>query len=198
MTSRRQAASARRAQRNKTESGSAVISEPEFVLVGILRRPHGLRGEAQVTIETDFPERLKAGVKLYLGDERTPVTVRSHRAVDGGLLLAFEEFPDRNSIEHIRNAPLFTHISDSPPLPAGRYYRHQLIGLRVIDAEHGELGVLAQILDTSANDVYLVRSERYGEILIPAISDVVQQVDLEHKQIQVKLLPGLLPETGPK
>lgn len=195
MTSpRRQAARARRAQQDKIETGSAPISEPEFVLVGVLRRPHGLRGEAQVSIETDFPERLQPGVKLYLGDERRLVTIRSQRPVDGGLLLAFKEFPDRNAIEHLRNAPLFTHISESPPLPAGRYYHHQLIGLRVVDAQHGELGMLTRILQTGANDVYLVQSERYGEVLIPAIPDVVQSVDLDHKQMRVDLLPGLLPE----
>jgi 16S rRNA processing protein RimM len=194
LTSRRQAANARRAQHNKTETGSAPISEPEFVLVGILRRPHGLRGEAQVTIETDFPERLQPGVKLYLGDQHAPVTIRSQRPIDDGLLLAFEEFPDRNAIEHLRNAPLFTHVNDSPALPPGRYYRHQLIGLRVVDEEQGELGTLAQILETSANDVYLVRSERFGEVLLPAIDEVVLAVDLEHKQVRVKLLPGLLPE----
>jgi 16S rRNA processing protein RimM len=180
-------------QRRNKETGSS-ISEPGFVLVGILRRPHGLRGEAQVSIETDFPERLKKGTRLFLGDERQPVTIRSSRTANDGLLIAFEEYPDRNSIEHIRNAPMFSRIEDSPALPEGKYYRYQLVGLTVVSDEGKELGRVTQILDTSANDIYVVQPEAGGEILLPSISDVIKSVDLEKKQITVHLLPGLLPE----
>jgi len=196
LTSRRQQASQRRKanQGKPSPSGSAEFREPDFVLVGILRRPHGLRGEAQVSIETDFPERLQPGLKLFLGPEHTPVTIRTQRPVDGGLLLSFEEFPDRNAIEHLRNAPLFSRIEDSPPLPPGQYYRHQLMGLSVVSDEGEALGTLTQVLETGANDVYIVRSERYGEVLLPAIREVVLDVDLANKRMQVHLLPGLLPE----
>lgn len=181
------------AQRRNKDTGSP-LSEPGFVLVGILRRPHGLHGEAQVSIETDFPERLKAGTKLFLGVERTPVTIRSYRTANDSLLLSFEEFPDRGSIEHIRNAPLFSRIEDSPPLPEGRYYRHQLIGLDVFSDDGRALGRLTQVLDTSANDIYVVDSEGGSEILLPAIADVVKNVDLDNKRVTVHLLPGLLPD----
>lgn len=191
--SRRQIASARRAQNQDQQAGSPV-SEPGFVLVGILRRPHGLRGEAQVSIETDFPERLQKGTRLFLGDEHQPVTIRSSRAANDSLLLSFEEFPDRDSIEHIRNAPLFTRIEDSPSLPEGKYYRHQLIGLEVVADNGAVLGRLTQILDTSANDIYVVTSEAHGEILLPAITDVVKNIDLQNKRLTVHLLPGLLPD----
>lgn len=192
---RRQRAEARRqAKQGTRRQPGSPISEPEFVLVGTLRRPHGLRGEAQVSIETDFPERLQPGVKLYLGEEHAPVTIRSSRPIEGGLLLAFEEFPDRSAIEHIRNAPLFTHIADSPALPPGRYYHHQLIGLTVVTDDGEELGVLAQVLETGANDVYVVQSPAYGEVLLPAIAEVVRDVDIQQKIMKVHLLPGLLPE----
>jgi 16S rRNA processing protein RimM len=159
-----------------------------------LRRPHGLRGEAQVTIETDFPEQLVAGTRLLLGLERKPVTVRSSRGAADGLLMAFEEFPNRESLESIRNAPLFRRIEDSPALPEGKYYRHQLIGLNVVTDDGQALGKLAQILDTSANDIYVVNSDEGKEVLLPAISDVIREVDLPNQRVVVHLLPGLLPE----
>lgn len=164
-------------------------------MVGVVRRPHGLHGETQVSIETDFPERLQPGVKLFLGEAHTPVTVRSHRTADDTLLLAFEEFPHRNSLEHIRNAPLFSRVQDSPPLPPGQYYRYQLMGLTVVTDAGEELGLLTQVLETGANDVYIVRSPAYGEILLPAIDEVVLGIDMQAKRMQVHLLPGLLPES---
>ncbi|MCW5873889.1 MAG: 16S rRNA processing protein RimM [Anaerolineales bacterium] len=196
MTSRRYRANTRRkANEGKpSESGSAVFREPDFVLVGMVRRPHGLRGEVQVSIETDFPERLQPGVKLFLGEGHTPVTIRSARAIDNGLLLSFENFPDRESLAHIRNAPLFSRVEDSPPLPPGQYYRYQLMGLTVSTDTGEELGLLTQVLETGANDVYVVRSPVHGEVLLPAIDDVVLEVDIAAKRMRVHLLPGLLPE----
>jgi 16S rRNA processing protein RimM len=180
------------AQRKNKEAGSQV-SEPGFVLVGVLRRPHGLRGELQMTIETDFPERLQVGTKLFLGENHTPVTVRSQRTANDGLLLAFQEFPDRDSIESLRNAPLFTRAEDSPALPAGKYYQHQLIGLDVYSDQDQWLGNLAQILDTGANDIYVVKAANDKEILLPAISDVIKTIDIENKRIIVHLMEGLIP-----
>lgn len=191
MTSSRRNLAARR--RNK-ETGSQIFSEPVFVLVGILRRPHGLKGEALVTIETDFPERLKKGVKLYLGEEHTPITVRSQRNINEGLLLAFEELPERESLENIRNMPLFSRIEDSPTLPAGKFYRHQLMGMDVFTEDNQTLGKIVQVLDTTANDVYVVQPNEGKEILLPAIQDVIQTIDLDNKRMTVHLLPGLLPE----
>lgn len=200
MTSRRHRANTRRkANEGKpSESGSAVFREPDFVLVGVLRRPHGLRGEVQVSIETDFPERLQPGVQLFLGEAHTPVTIRSYRLMDNGLLLSFKEFPDRNSLESIRNAPLFSRVQDSPPLPPGQYYRYQLMGLSVVTDTGEELGVLTQVLETGANDVYVVQSPTYGEVLLPAIEDVVLETDIEAKRMRVHLLDGLLPEIKDK
>ncbi len=180
------------AQRRSQPTGSPETSEPVFVLVGILRRPHGLRGEALVSVETDFPERLKKGLKLFLGEDHTPLTIRNSRATSDGLLLAFEEFSDRESLTHVRNEPLFVRAVDSPKLPAGQVYQHQLIGLDVFTQEGSLLGRLVQVMDTAANDVYVVHSPQEEEILLPAIRDVICKVDLENKRIIVHLLPGLL------
>ncbi len=181
------------ARRRQKETGSPNFSEPVFVLVGVLRRPHGLRGEALVSIETDFPERLKKGVKLFLGEDYKELTIKSQRKSNDGLLIAFGEL-DRATLEQYRNEPLFTRVIDSPQLPAGQFYRHQLLGLDVTTEDGAMLGKLVEIVDTSANDVYIVRSPQNKEILLPAIRDVIRHVDLGNKRLTVHLLPGLLPE----
>jgi 16S rRNA processing protein RimM len=191
LTSQRRRLAARRKDK---ETGSLPISEPVFVQVGILRRPHGLKGETLVTINTDFPERLKVKTKLYLGEDHLPVTIKSRRHHNDGMLLAFEEFGDKEALEQVRNLPLFVHVSEIPALPAGEYYQHQLLGLDVLEEDGNALGTLAEILSTGANDVYVVREADGKELLLPAIKDVVQKIDLEQRQITVRLLPGLRDE----
>lgn len=156
-----------------------------------MRRPHGLRGEMLVSIETDFPERIQKGAKLLVGEDHTPLTIASRRTHGDGLLLAFEGHPDKESVAVFRNQPLSVPVADLPPLPSGQYYQHQLLGMQVVDEAGTPLGILAQILDTSANDVYLVRDDNGAELLLPAIRDVIRSVDLENRRMTVHLLPGL-------
>jgi len=158
-----------------------------------LRRPHGLRGEALVSIETDFPDRLQKGVTLFLGEDYKELTIKSRRKANNGLLMVFEEL-DRETLEQVRNEPLFTRVADSPQLPPGQFYQHQLLGLEVLTEDGVLLGKLVEVIDTAANDVYIVRSQQGKEILLPAIRDVIRHVDLEKKKLIVHLLPGLLPE----
>ncbi len=174
-----------------TLTGSPIQSEPDFILVGVVRRPHGLKGEVIVSLDTDFPEQLIKGAKFYLGDDHIPVTIGGRRTHADGLLLAFEEFPDKPSVARLQNVPLFSRATELPELPAGKFYQHQLIGLQVIEENGSTIGRLTQIFNTGANDVYIVRDSEGKEILLPAIRDVIKQVELEEKRIVVHLLPGL-------
>ena len=167
--------------------------EPVYLVVGLLRRPHGVRGEIMTEIITDFPERLKAGEKYYLGDERLPITIRTSRRHQKGILLSFEGINDRDAIGTHRQKYLYVDLDDWPPLPEGEFYDFELIGLEVIVEESGEvLGELVDILETGANDVYVVKSESGQEYLLPAIPEVVLDVNLDTEQMKVYLLPGLL------
>jgi len=172
-------------------SGSQIQSEPVFVVVGIVRRPHGLKGELLVALETDFPERLVKGARLYLGEDHLAVTIRNRRQHSDGLLLSFEEFPDKPAVERLHNLPLYRKVSDAPSLPEGHYYQHQLLGLQVVEENGETVGMLSQIFNTGASDIYVVRDETGKEILLPAISDVIRRVEPENKRIIVHLLPGL-------
>ncbi|MDA1329748.1 MAG: 16S rRNA processing protein RimM [Chloroflexi bacterium] len=187
MSTNRQRIAARR--RDQT-TGSLNDSEPVFLAVGKVRRPHGLRGEVLVHILSDFPERLQPGAEILLGEEYLPVTIRSRRHHNDGLLIAFEQYSAREQLDAFRNQVLYIRIEDLPKLDNQEYYHHQLIGLDVW-AEGQLLGKLSEIIETGANDVYVVRSEVGNEVLLPATSEVILGIDLEKKRLEAHLLPGL-------
>lgn len=144
-------------------------------------------------VMTDFPERIAPKVTLYLGEARQPVEVRSVRQHAKGLLLSLQGYSTREQVGSLRNQILYVHAGDRPELPEGEYYHHQMLGLRVV-AEGGEvLGVLMEIIETGANDVYVVRRQTGSDVLLPATDEVILKVDLEAGELQVRLLPGLLP-----
>ena len=178
-------------KQTQTLTGSPIESEPDFILVGFVRRPHGVKGELLFSLETDFPERLIKGERFYLGEEHLEVTIRSRRNHTQGLLLTFEEFPDKSSVERLHNVPVYSRVTEMPELPEGKLYQHQLIGLSVLEENGESVGTLTQILATGSNDVYIVRDDGGKEILLPAISDVVRRVDLDEKRIIVRIIPGL-------
>ena len=173
-------------------SGSPYEGEPEFLVVGKLRRPHGIHGEILMEILTDFQERIQPKVVLYVGDVYEPLCVRSCRQHKQALLLAFDGYDDRDAVGELRNQYLHVRADDRPPLPDGEYYYHELIGLKVITEQGENLGILTKILETGANDVYVVTPEQGSDILLPAIDPVILDVSLEQGMILVHLLPGLI------
>lgn len=158
---------------------------PDYLAVGRLRRPHGVKGEVALEVLTDFPERLREGSQVYAGDDHFPLVIASTRWHKDLLLLRFTEHDDRNDVEDLRNLLLYTLTSGLPRLPEGEYYHHQLIGLNVVDEAGNVLGKLNDILETGANDVYVVTSDK-GEMLVPAIESVVMGVDLARGEIKIR------------
>jgi len=144
-----------------------------------------------VEVHTDFPERLKPKTRLFAGDARRPLTVCSARLHKDGLLLAFEGIGTPEQVGLLRNQLLYITAADRPSLPEGEYYHHQILGLRVVDETGQDLGAVTEILETGANDVYVVTDDNNHELLLPAISEVVLEIDLPRKTMRVHLLPGL-------
>lgn len=173
-------------------AGSPGSGEPVFLVVGKLRRPHGVRGELVMEVITGFPERLRSGVTVYVGDHHKVERIRSCRSNGATLLVAFDSYRDPETSGTLRNQYVYVRADDRPPLPEGEYYHHQLLGLQVVSDEGRVLGKLVEILDTGANDVYIVRPERGTDILLPAIGSIIKAVDLVDKRITVHLLPGLV------
>lgn len=166
----------------------------ELVTIGRIAGTHGYKGTVKVAPLTDFPERFQGLQQVYLNQAGVvrPVTVESAVPHNKMILVNLRGVESKEDAHAFRGALLMVEEKDVYPLPEGVYYHFQLVGLQVIDSQHGLLGELAEVLETGANDVYLVRSPEYGEILIPAISEVIQSVDLEQGVMQVTLLPGLL------
>jgi 16S rRNA processing protein RimM len=167
-------------------TGSPQPGEPVFVAVGKLRRPHGVDGEMLMDVLTDFPQRLRKNKVVYVGEQHEELTLQSIRTQDRALLVTFNGFVGIDSIGRLRNCNVYVKISELPPLPDGEYYYHQLINLRVVDQTGKEIGVLSEILETGANDVYVVTDPEGHEILLPAIESVVLKVDLEKHEMQVQ------------
>lgn len=175
-------------------AGSPLPGEPVFVAVGKLRRPHGLRGEIMMEIYTDFPERLRAGMRLYMGEAQQELSLVRRRWHQDTLLLTFEGYNTPESVGVLRNQVLYVRTADLPPLPEGEYYHHQLLGLDAVDERGRLLGKVTEILETGANDVLIVRSETGREALLPLIDDVVLAIDLPGRRMRIHLLPGILDE----
>jgi 16S rRNA processing protein RimM len=172
-------------------AGSPTAGEPAFLAVGKVRRPHGVRGDALVEIYTDFPERLRPEMVIYAGEKHLPLTICRRRTHNDGLLLAFENFTTPEQVGRFRNQILYTAKADAPELPDGEYYQYEFLGLDVEDEAGKFLGKLTEIMQTGANDVYVVTNEAGRELLLPAIAEVVLDVDLATKTMKVHLLPGL-------
>lgn len=176
---------------HETEPGSPDVGEPDFLVVGKLGKPHGIRGEIVMDVYTDFPERLQSGITLFIGPQFEPLRLSKCRPHRRGFLVSFDGYQDREEIAKLRNQLVHVSAADRPPLPEGEYYHHQLLGLQMIDESGRSLGQIDQILETGANDVYLVRDQSGEEKLVPATTEVILDINLEKKFIRVKLLPGL-------
>ncbi len=147
---------------------------------------------------TDYPERIGKLKTVYLGDKPdatrvTPYSVQGFRMNGAYGLLRLKDIDDRDQADRLRGLFLLVDMANAVPLEAGEFYLYQLIGLRV-ETEAGEtLGTLAEVLETGANDVYIVNSPRYGEVLIPVIPDTIVLTDVEAGIVIVRLPDGLLP-----
>jgi len=190
-------ADTQRDSKNNGGSGKARTPEPCYLTVGQVLRPHGIRGELRVRIVTDYPERLGQHTHFYLARPDSPEKARRYpvekqRFNKKTLLLKLAGYDDRDSAGELRGMLVQIPIEEAVPLEVGEYYHFQLVGVQV-ETEDGEpLGQVVEVIDTGANDVYVVRGPR-GELLLPALDDVILELDLEAKRMVVRPLPGMLP-----
>jgi 16S rRNA processing protein RimM len=151
---------------------------------------HGLRGELVCSLLTDFPERFKTTEEVLVGQPPEPRRVERHRLERGRVILKLAAIDDRSAAEALRGGLVEVPLEQAVKLPAGSYYWHEIVGLRVEDRQGRLLGQVAEVLPTGSNDVYVVRSTE-GELLLPAIKDVVLDIDRERGVMTVELIPGL-------
>jgi len=170
--------------------------EPVYLVVGFLRRAHGLRGEIILHLHTDFPERLRSGRKLLIGEERKPMTLEGARPHAKGMLIKFTGIDTPEEVGQLRNQWVYVMAADVPSLPEGKLYQHELFGFEVVEENGNPLGSLVEIIETGANDVYVVRNASGKEILLPAIPSVILELDSARRFMRVHLLEGLIDHRG--
>jgi 16S rRNA processing protein RimM len=166
----------------------AADQPPERLMIGIIGAPHGITGAMRLRIVSDFPERLASLTHVYLGDEPQRRRLRSLRGASPSTIFEVAGVTSRNEAGLYRGMPLYIDIRDAKPLDEGEYYWHQLIDMAVVTPEGEPLGTLTSILQTGANDVYVVTRPDGSELLLPALHDVVLDIDLPNKRMVAKPL----------
>jgi len=162
---------------------------PESLIVGRILAPWGIRGEVKVEVLTDFPERFAPQKVVYLNAR--PLEIESCRPHKQHLVVKLDTIDSVEDAERLRGQDLTIPRSELYPLPEGQYYTFQIIGLKVVTTEGKLLGRITEIMTTGSNDVYIVEGKR-GEILIPAIEDVVKSIDLAKGKMVIEAIEGLL------
>lgn len=160
-----------------------------LVRIAKLGEPFGIKGGIKIWPFFDLISGLKKGQKVYLswGDTllvRRELSLESIREHNKGYVVYFAEISTRNDAEKIRGNWLLMNEDDLPKLPEGQFYSYQIIGLSVYEVSGEYLGVVREILETGSNDVYVIEGDE--EIFIPAIKDVVLEVNLSEGKIIIK------------
>lgn len=172
-------------------------SQPDYLLLGEILRPHGVRGELRMRVLTDYPDAIAERGQVLLGtgaEDNSPrqYSVDHLRMHKGYALLKLQGINNRSDADPMRGLFVMIRTEDAVPLDDDEIYLFQLIGMQVSTIDGTDLGELVDVLETGANDVYIVQGRRFGEVLIPATDETIVETNTETNQITVKLPEGLL------
>jgi len=162
-------------------------SDLEFITIGRALAPWGIEGKLKVI--TDFPQRFASSSTVYIS--RQPMAIDSAEWRKGEVIIKFDAIDSIEAARQLWGQPIEIHHSQVYSLPEGQYYHFQLIGLEVWTTQGELLGNITEILTAKSNDNYVVKWDG-GEILIPAVEDVVKSIDLNKGRIVIEAIPGLL------
>jgi 16S rRNA processing protein RimM len=170
----------------------------EFLLVGRIRKPHGVRGELFVWPETDRPDvAFRSGQRLHLGGDAGPaghaslVVERARRFKDGYLLKPEGSATRDEALEQLRGQSLYIRRADAAPLAEDEVYYHDLIGLRVVSGET-EVGTVREVYEGPATDLLVVARPGKRELLVPFVREIVTRVDVDRGEVVIDPPAGLL------
>lgn len=148
---------------------------PDRITVGLVRGLHGLNGTVRIETLTDNPDRFVVGAELFVEGDGTPLTIGWTGPSKPGLLVRFDEVASREAADRLRDR--YLEVAAEPVLPEGSWYWHQIEGLPVTTREGTALGTVVDVFRAGEAEVYVVRGGERREILIPAVSDVVVDLD---------------------
>ena len=166
----------------------------KLLQVGVITQTHGVRGEVKVFPTTDDPARFKKlkQVVLDTGKETLPLEVESVKFFKQFVILKFKGYDNINDVEKYKRCPLLVDRENAVPLGEDEYYIADMIGMEVVAEDDEIFGTLKDVIETGANDVYVIDSEKHGEVLVPAIRECILDVDIESHRMKIHLLAGLI------
>ena len=172
------------------------MAADERVTVGLVRGLHGLRGTVRVEVLSDDPERFAEGSVLFVEGDDRPLTVAAVQASKPGVLLRFEGFDSRESVEPLRDCYLEAAVGE--PLPPGTFYWHQIRGLEVRTTTDEVLGTVSEVFRAGEGEVYVVSGGTRGEVLVPGVRGVVTELDPAAGRMIVDAVALALPDKPPR
>ena len=181
-----------RAKRTRAAADSAPAAAPmEWLVVGQIVAPFGLKGDVKLLPQTDFPDRLTTHEMLYLGPDHRPLHLMDAHPHGGVLLLHFADIDDIDAAEKLRGQEVTIPANEAAPLAEDQYYIHDLIGLRAIHVNGVELGMVADVLGGAAQDLLVVRRAGVADVLVPLVKALVPTVDLATRTLTIDPPLGL-------
>ena len=165
----------------------------ELLQIGVITAPHGLKGEVKVFPITDDVHIFKKLKEVILDNDKEQILLKiaGVKFFKNLAILKFEGIDDINDVEKYRQKSLLIKREQTEPLKENEYFMVDLIGLKVFTEDGKEFGVLTDVLETGANDVYIVKTAEQ-EVLIPAIKDCILKIDMENRRMDIHLMAGLM------
>jgi 16S rRNA processing protein RimM len=180
--------------KDRGSGGQRRALEPRYLAVGQIVGVHGVHGELKVEILTEAPDRFGLLDRVFIGlegEEPLPWRLESYRLHKGRALLKLTNCDDRTQAEIFRRQLVQIPLQDALPLEEGTYYEYQILGLAVWTVAGEYLGEVVEIIPTGANDVYVIDRAGKPDLLIPAIEEVIHEVDLEIGRMVITIPEGL-------
>ena len=162
--------------------------------VGVISSTHGVRGEVKVFPTTDDMKRFKKLKEVILdtGREKKTLEIESVKFFKQLVILKFRGIDNINDIENYKVKSLFVDREHAVRLRKDEYFIADMIGMRVTTDKGEDFGTLKEVIETGANDVYIIDTKEHGEVLVPAIKQCILDVDIEQGMMRIHLLEGLV------
>lgn len=166
----------------------------KLLQVGVITSTHGIRGEVKVFPTTDDPKRFKKLKQVILdtGKEKRDLEVESVKFFKQFVILKFKGIDNINEVERYKRCPLLVIRDHAVPLQEDEYFIADMIGMQVVTEDGAVFGTLKDVIETGANDVYIIESSEHGEVLVPAIKECILDINIEEQKMQIHLMDGLV------
>ena len=161
----------------------------EYIEFGKIVNTHGIKGEVKIYSYTDNPSNILKLKKVYI--ENVEYQVERIRLTSNMFILKLKGIDRIEDTESIKNKEIYRVVLKKEKESTDEFFVRDLIGLDIVDEEENKIGILKDVINTGANDIYIVKREAQKELLLPAIKQVVKNIDIKNKKIVVKVMEGL-------